>query len=125
MVVLDTCAIIELCSVRPRLSKSVLAEVDREAHIVSVSFAEISLKVKQKKLTLSRTPEELFAAMRAVSSISIIPVDVPEWFQSIALKWSHRDPADRLIVAYAKARGASIVTSDQEMKRFYRRCIWS
>jgi PIN domain nuclease of toxin-antitoxin system len=125
MVVLDTCAIIELCSARPRLSKSVLVEVDREAHIVSVSFAEIALKVKQKKLVLDRTPEELFAAMRTVPSVSIVPVYVQEWFESIALRWSHRDPADRLIVAYAKARGAAIVTSDLEMKRFYKRCIWS
>jgi PIN domain nuclease of toxin-antitoxin system len=124
MVILDTCALIELCLAEPGIAPKVLAEVERGAHVLSVSFAEIALKVKLKKLSVGRTPEQLAEAWGAIASVTIVPIGVPEWFAAVNLRWSHRDPADRLIVAYAHSKGAAIVTSDREMKRIYRRCIW-
>jgi PIN domain nuclease of toxin-antitoxin system len=38
-------------------------------------------------------------------------------------KWT-RDPFDRLIVAHAKAAGASLVTKDERIRKHYRRAIW-
>ncbi len=35
-----------------------------------------------------------------------------------------RDPFDRLIVANAKAAGASLVTKDERIRKHYRRAIW-
>jgi PIN domain nuclease of toxin-antitoxin system len=125
MVVLDTCAVLELFQAKPKLAKSVLAEVDREAHVLSVSFAEIALKVKLKKLILERSARALATELSKVPSVAILATSLENWFAAIELKWAHRDPADRLIVAYAKMKGATIVTSDQEIKRFYKACVWA
>lgn len=38
-------------------------------------------------------------------------------------KWT-RDPFDRLIVANAKAAGASLITKDERIRKHYRRAIW-
>ena len=38
-------------------------------------------------------------------------------------RWS-RDPFDRLIVANAKARGATLVTQDAKIRQNYARAIW-
>ncbi len=63
--------------------------------------------------------------MLEVAAIRIIDVGPLEWFDSIALKWpSNKDPADRLIVAFAMKRGLTVVTTDRKMKRFYKNIIW-
>jgi PIN domain nuclease of toxin-antitoxin system len=38
-------------------------------------------------------------------------------------KWA-RDPFDRLIVAQARANGASLVTRDEKIRRYYKRAVW-
>lgn len=43
--------------------------------------------------------------------------------QALHEKWT-RDPFDRLIVANAKAAGASLVTKDERILKHYRRAIW-
>jgi PIN domain nuclease of toxin-antitoxin system len=41
------------------------------------------------------------------------------------LSWGHRDPADRMIVATARAHDAALVTADQQMRESgLVRCIW-
>jgi PIN domain nuclease of toxin-antitoxin system len=124
MVILDTCALIELCAKAPRLSKATLTEIDREAHVLAVSFAEIALKVKAGKLVLGRSPRELAAELNSISSVSIVPTTLENWFAAVELRWSHRDPADRLIVAYAQSVGGAIVTSDRQIRKFYKRWLW-
>jgi len=53
-----------------------------------------------------------------------VPIDTTLWVDSLALKWDHRDPADRLIVAFAKRKNLPIVSSDGELKKFYSSVIW-
>lgn len=124
MVVLDTCALIEICKESPVLSTRTLNRIDEGAYILSISFAEIACKVKLGKLEMSISPEKLYKELQAVPALSIVAVDVELWFKAIALDWKNRDPADRLITSYAQQRKVSIVSSDKQIKAFYKKVIW-
>ncbi len=124
MVVLDTCCLIELCKPKPFLKQTTLDEVEAGAKILSVSFAEIALKIKKRQLVMNLSAEELYKAYQELSEIQMIEIGVQEWFDAISLDWNNQDPADRLIVAYAQKNQFAIVTSDGKIKSFYKHVIW-
>lgn len=124
MVVLDTCALIELCLPEPKLAQTTLKAIEKNAVISSISFAELHLKVAKGKLKMNITPKQLFNAYKAIGSVSIADISTEQWFGAIDLKWTNQDPADRLITYLAKSMKAQIVTTDLRIKRFYKKVIW-
>ncbi len=104
MVVLDTCAVIEICKINTELRPKTLKLIEAGSYILSVSFAEIACKQKLNKLIMNISAEELYHHyLKLQPTIEIINIGVREWLDSIALGWNeNRDPADRLITAFAK-----------------------
>lgn len=99
--------------------------MDDGAYIMSVSFAEIACKIKIGKLELSISTRELFNQYSQIEHIEVIDVGVNEWLDSIELIWDdNRDPADRIITAFAIKNELSIVTTDKKIEKFYRKVIW-
>lgn len=124
MVILDTCGIIELCKKKPALSKKCLKYIAEDAVILSISFAELACKIKLGKLILNVSAEDIFYSYRSIPSMKIVDIGCEEWFESINLNWGNKDPVDRLIVAYAKRAGSYIITSDNKIKKFYKKILW-
>ncbi len=125
MVVLDTCAIIELCKKDCRFSASTIRQIEAGAYILSVSFAEIACKVKFGKLEMNISTEDLYFELAQVSSIQMVDIGVEEWLDSINLDWkNHNDPTDRLITAFAMKKKIPIVTTDNKIEKLYKKVIW-
>jgi PIN domain nuclease of toxin-antitoxin system len=125
MVVLDTCAIIELCKEAPNFSAHIEKKIYAGCYILSVSFAEIAYKVKTKKLQMNISPEELHTNFSTTANIEILKIGVEEWFDAIQLQWDkNKDPADRLIAAFALKKEIPIISKDNHIKRFYKNTLW-
>jgi len=62
--------------------------------------------------------------LKRVEGLRILPVDDRTWLRNVELDWSHRDPADRTIVATAMLDSSPLVTSDATIRSFYQRAIW-
>lgn len=125
MVLLDTCALVELCRLNRRLSEASLHQLQKqECVILSVSFAEVALKQKRGKIPAAPRMNEVYNLFLQLENIKIVDIGVQEWLNAIELDWSHKDPVDRLIVAYARRLDISIVTTDKEIKKFYKNVIW-
>ena len=124
MVVLDTCAIIDLGLDHPTIGQEVLELITDGAVILSISFAEIACKIKLGKLDIGISSEELLTHFRLVPNIKMIDISPELWHKSISLDWEHKDPADRLMVAYARESHLKIVSSDKIIKKFYDKTIW-
>lgn len=124
MVLLDTCGIIHICRQQSTLSLSTRTRIKQGAFILSVSFAEMYLKSKKGTLELPASVIDIHQDFTEISHIQIINLGVQEWFDSIELEWKHRDPIDRLLVAYAQRHKLSIVTSDKAIKKFYKNVLW-
>ena len=124
MVVLDTCAIIDLASEESSIGDDVISLIEEGAIILSISFAEIACKIKIGKLDFGISSEELLTHYRLETEVSIVDISPELWHKSITLDWDHKDPADRIIVAYAKESNLKIVSSDKLIKKFYPKTIW-
>lgn len=125
MVVLDTCALIEAYKKTPSFSTKTSKLIEAGAYILSVSFAEIACKVKIGKLEMNVAPRNLYQELKQIENIQIVDVGVDEWLDAIELSWpENKDPADRIVTAFASKKHLSIVTSDKQIKRFYKKIIW-
>jgi len=125
MVILDTCAIIELLKPSASFSTKAFQLMDKGAYILSISFAEIACKIKLGKLEMSISTRDLLHKLSMVDHIKLIDISASEWLDSIELIWDdNRDPADRIITAFAIKNELSIVTTDKKIKKFYKKVIW-
>src|SRR3990167_561734 len=122
MVVLDTCAIIEACKKSPGFSANTSKLMEAGTYILSISFAEIACKVKLGKLEMSVSPRMLYEEIRQVENVEFVDISITEWLDSIELPWpENKDPADRLITAFAAKKNLTMVTNDKLIKRYYKK----
>ncbi|MBX3169328.1 MAG: type II toxin-antitoxin system VapC family toxin [Candidatus Eremiobacteraeota bacterium] len=125
-VVLDTSALLFWTLDPERLSAAAAKAIEQstEVCVSSISIWEIALKHQQGKLKLPLSPQNFAQQLETAARIRILSVDWATWLESVGLEWAHRDPADRCIVALARVQGCALVTSDQQMRRFYPLAIW-
>ncbi len=128
IILLDTCALIWWTLDPDRLSAKARRACDsiikRGALVSSVSFWEIGIKIKKKKLEAGISLREYLRRVQSMGTMTIVPVDENIWLASVELDWDYPDPADRVIVCTARMHKASIVTSDEIIREYYRKTIW-
>lgn len=126
MIVLDTNALVFWTLDRDKLTHAAMAAIEEEEHrvISSISIWEIGLKVKRETLVLPLPVSDYVERLKRVEGLRILPVDDRTWLKNVELDWSHRDPADRTIVATAMLDSSPLVTSDATIRSFYQRSIW-
>lgn len=123
-ILLDTCALIWWTLDPENLSKSTIKKIEKaDVFVSSISIWEVGLKINNHKLNIGMSIDKYLHGLHQLQNFTIIPIDENIWIQSLSLDWSHRDPADRVIVATAKLNNCVIVTSDLEIKSFYKKCI--
>lgn len=128
-IVLDTCALIWWSLDPDKLSEAAKdacdrMERDKNGLIPSIAIWEIAIKIKNKKLDLGVDLDEYVASLKKSSVVRIVPINENLWLESVKLEWTHRDPADRIVVALASSEQASIITADREIRNFYNYVIW-
>ncbi|OGV76469.1 MAG: hypothetical protein A3K19_32215 [Lentisphaerae bacterium RIFOXYB12_FULL_65_16] len=117
---LDTCALIWLVNGGDKLSAGTQKTI-RDASIVFVSAAsaiEIGCKAALGRLTLPMAPEEWYRRALEHHGIVELPIDGNTGFGAARLPMLHRDPADRLIIAAARARGIPVATHDSRFESY-------
>ena len=125
-VVLDTSALLFWTLDPERLSRAATRAVSDSGRILvsSISVWEIGIKVKRERLSLPVSFREFTDNLERIDRLDILPVDVGTWVRNIEFDWTHRDPADRTIVATASLHACALVTSDSVIRAFYPRTIW-
>lgn len=128
-VVLDTCALLWWSLDPDELSESAriaIEKMEREKNGITPSMAiwEIAIKVKNKKVDLGFPLDTYVKKLQQSDVVEIMPVDEDILVKSVSLKWSHRDPVDRIVVTLAITNGCSIITKDREIRDFYAQAIW-
>lgn len=100
-----------------RLTPQVVDRIDNESPVfVSVvSPWEIWIKVANGKLAL---PRDFDADLGREDALTVLSPTLDDARLATALPLIHRDPFDRMIVAQALNRGATLVTSDRGLSRY-------
>lgn len=117
---LDTHVIIWLAQNPEAVPSGVKEQLIKAKHLYlsPASVYEISLKgrlgkMPQAEALISRW-EELMASMMSEE----LPISSKDMMIAGALRWDHRDPFDRILVAQAQLRGLTLVTKDTRIQRF-------
>ncbi|MBI3201347.1 MAG: type II toxin-antitoxin system VapC family toxin [Myxococcales bacterium] len=122
MILLDTHALLWWALDPGQLSAEatkVVAEMEeRGGFASSISIWELGVKIQRGKLDLGISIDEFARRVEHGGVVSLVPVDTTIWLASLALRWAHRDPADRVIVASALAKGVPILSKDSTIREF-------
>lgn len=125
MIVLDTHTLIWWVDSPQKLSKRAKKTIEdhklKEKSILvsSISTFEIYLLIKKGKLILTSHPDVWLEKIESLPCVHFVPVDNKIAALSVNLTdFSHRDPADRIIIATALHLGAKLVTSDTRIRKY-------
>lgn len=117
-VLLDTCAVIALgLDGLPPRAAAALAKAP-SAFVAVVSPWEVAIKAAAGRLELPGPADVWFAELRERHDLDEIVVDTALACAAAALPPLHRDPFDRVIVALALARRATVLTSDERIAAY-------
>jgi len=126
-ILLDTHTLLWWLNEHERLSptaRSLLIDESNSLHISIASMWEVAIKVSLGKLTgLSGGVKTLITRLYEIP-VSLIPVMTSHVELVEDLPFIHRDPFDRLIVATAKAEDMTIMTIDDNIRKYDVQTIW-
>ena len=95
-------------------AREAIADPTREVAVSAASAWEIAIKTRLGRLDgeplLSVWPD-IMAAM----SVTELAIEATDAIMAGGLRWNHRDPFDRMIVAQAARRGLTIATRDADI----------
>jgi PIN domain nuclease of toxin-antitoxin system len=119
-VLLDTHILVRWLADPKRLSRDqarILDEVIRRREIVAISaitLLELALLSSDGPLRMKLSADEVFNELEASPVFRILPltIDIAKEVSSLS---ALRDPADRVIVATARAHGLRLLTSDHRI----------
>lgn len=117
-VLLDTCALLALADGElPDAAAGALRKAP-EAYVSVVSAWEVAIKVAGGKLRLMEPPIQWFLGLVDRYDLREAPLDAGIVCAAAALPLVHRDPFDRVVVALAQALRLTVLTSDENIRKY-------
>ena len=95
-------------------ARSAIGAHEAEVRISAVSVWEAEIKRARGKLN---PPDDLSAGVREEGFVEL-PIRFDHGVAAGRLPWHHADPFDRMLVAQAQLEGLSIVTDDDQIRRY-------
>lgn len=129
MILFDTHVLVWWASDPRKLSikaKRTIAKEKGRFFVSSISIWEICLLVKKGRLKLTMDIDRWLEKVESLPQLAFISVDNRIASKSVSLPEPlHEDPADRMIIATALHVGASVITSDERIRRYsHVRSVW-
>jgi PIN domain nuclease of toxin-antitoxin system len=121
---LDTHAWVWWLTEDARLSSRARSAITRalgkhDAWVSLISVWEVAKKVEKQHLILDRPLDHWLDEALAPDGLGVWEITRPILTQSCALPQPfHGDPADQILVATARHHGATLVTKDQQLRRY-------
>jgi PIN domain nuclease of toxin-antitoxin system len=124
---LDTSVVIWTLSEDHKLSpraKRILSFLNASLFVSAVSAWEIVIKSAAAKLRLHNSLTAILDQILYGSPWTILPMTGEHLPLLTALPILHKDPFDRMLIAQAQYEGLTIVTPDQQIRKYEVRTIW-
>lgn len=131
MILLDTHALIWQLSNPEKLSPNAdqaieVAINNNEVYVSSISAWEIAMLVQRGRLELTMDVKDWLAIAESLQYLHFVPVNNRIAVKSVSLPdFKYADPADRIIIATARALNASLITKDDKILSYQHvKTIW-
>lgn len=122
--VLDTHVLVWLTEPDGKLSAEVETEIDQQArndgaYVSPITFWEVAMLTAGNRLQLETPLDQWFRRTLDAPGLDVAPLTPEIALASTRLPGGfHKDPADRFIVATARALDATLVTHDRTILRY-------
>lgn len=116
---LDTCAIIWIALNEPikaeaRAAMNAVADADEKVRVSPISAWELGLLCARGRLAAARSPMAIFGDVIATAAVRVEALSPEVLIDASFLPGTlHRDPADRILIATARAFDLTLVTRDE------------
>ena len=110
-----------------RLTNRAIEALNNQSSILFLSDAsvwEICLKWQAGKYALPSPPRDWCEEQAAIWKLNPLQIERTHMFRVTELPIHHKDPFDRLLVAQALEERLSIVTPDEQVKRYPVSVLW-
>jgi PIN domain nuclease of toxin-antitoxin system len=118
---LDTCAWLDAFAAPDLLRPSVRKLLAGEplVHVSAISLLEIARKEAKGELVFGMALSKWFQLALPVNRVRVLELTPEIAIDATRLPaWSHKDPADQIIVATARLHGLKILTSDSKILKY-------
>ena len=110
-------------------SKEIISDRSNEICVSTVSFWEISLKIRIKKILFENININDFPKHTKNMGFTIIDMQEKEsiTFHELPLKNNHKDPFDRMLIWQAITRNMTMISKDESFNQYKRdglKLIW-
>lgn len=118
---LDTCAWLDAFAapelLRPAVRKLLAGE--SMVHVSAISLLEIARKEAKGELVFGIALSKWFQLALPANRVRVLEITPEIVIDATRLPgWSHKDPADQIIVATARLHGLKILTSDSKILKY-------
>ncbi len=118
---LDTCAWLDAFAapelLRPAVRKLLAGE--SMVHVSAISLVEIARKEAKGELVFGMSLSKWFQLALPANRVRVLEITPDIATDATRLPgWSHKDPADQIIVATARLHGLKILTSDSKILKY-------
>ncbi len=102
------------------------AILDRRNEVIlsAASGWEIAVKHKLGRLELPAAPKSFIAEAVSAHAVSVLPVTLAHGLHAGGLKFHHKDPFDRLLIAQSELDGLPVATPDAIFRRYRIETVW-
>jgi len=104
-------------------ARNFIENKDARKFVSVVSLWEFAIKYNSGKLQYDGGLPQ-FRKSIDTNGFTVLPIYQPHLEQLTRLPFHHRDPFDRLLVATAQAEGMTIVTRDENIRKYDVRVLW-
>jgi len=123
---LDTHTLIWFLNGDKQLSKKsveVIENLENNKFISIATIWEIAIKISLKKFEFKNGFKKFLHLIDEIG-FEIIPISFNHAIAVSTLKFIHRDPFDRLIVAQAITENLTIISKDEQIKKYKIKVAW-
>ena len=126
-VLLDTFPFVWLAAEPTKLSRfatETLSDETNDFFLSDSSVLELCLKYNDGSLEMPQAPRDWVEKQRELWQGKALPLRREACYRLSELPYHHDDAIDRILVATALAEGLSILTPDEEIKKYPVTTIW-
>ena len=104
-------------------AKSIIRDANEQKYVSVASLWEFSIKYSSGKLQFDGGLPRLWKMLTS-NDFTILPIAQAHLEGTIQLPFHHRDPFDRLLIATAIAEDMTILTADDNIRKYNVPWIW-
>jgi PIN domain nuclease of toxin-antitoxin system len=95
-----------------------LGAPEHELYLSSISAWEFLVLVRNGRLSVEGDPVRWLRTALRRSPLKVVGLDLETAIRSEQLEWSHKDPADRFLVATALVNDMTLLTADRRIREY-------